>query len=741
MYDIFYTGNNVNKSTAKKVQNFQQAQAQALTKMFWFVPADVEICSDFNFDYVVDEWDTCYVNRFLNRETYDGIVLAPKNLSVTQEKIDTREYESTKDLEIVASVPKPFDQFYIDSYDKYLHALETSSTEMFWMLTQNVSHNQDFIDNFYFSHSNTYDRKENHAFIHDVNGRELYNGVFLCSKHKAISKREIEYRFLVSSKEWPDVVSTPVQYEIFTVDTYDDYLHAVDTSSKEMFWAVRSGIDTSDFLFDLYFSHDNKYDREINHSFLHQENDKLLRNSVWLLSKKSTVSQKEIEYRFLVGAKEWDIVASKTKPYDRFVVNNYKDYELALETTSTDMFWAIPDRIQLIDESVFNLVYPYQNNFDDTYKFERNINHVFKNGDYYDGLILCSKNCKITQKEFDFGFIVQKQEVDRIVSKPILYDKIFVSDYEDYKEKIKKAESHFVWVIPNDVDASFDYDYQIPTWEKENIHIFKNGEYNDGIFLQHVDRHISKREFEFCWHNPKKEIDIIASKPKPYDIVFISYQEPDADDNYANLLERFPRAKRVHGVKGIHQAHIAAAKLCDTDMIWIVDGDAIIVDDFNFDYQVPKWQHDHVFVWRSKNPVNDMVYGYGGVKLFPRQQTLDVDVNTADMTTSISTKFNAVQEIANITSFNTDPFNTWKSAFRECAKLASKTIRGQVNEETEKRLEIWCTRGNEARFGRYAISGACAGRDFGYNNRDQPDNLRLINDFDWLKEQFDVTTA
>ena len=45
-----------------------------------------------------------------------------------------------------------------------------------------------------------------------------------------------------------------------------------------------------------------------------------------------------------------------------------------------------------------------------------------------------------------------------------------------------------------------------------------------------------------------------------YDIVFISYEEPNADDVYAELKERYPMAKRVHGVKGIHQAHIAAAK-------------------------------------------------------------------------------------------------------------------------------------------------------------------------------------
>ena len=105
-----------------------------------------------------------------------------------------------------------------------------------------------------------------------------------------------------------------------------------------------------------------------------------------------------------------------------------------------------------------------------------------------------------------------------------------------------------------------------------------------------------------------------------------------------HLRLRFPMAKRVHGVKGIHQAHIAAAKKCFTKMFWIVDADAIVMDNFNFDYIVPNHQLDHVHVWRAKNPVNDLVYGYGGVKLFPRQMTIDMDTSKADMTTSISSQ-------------------------------------------------------------------------------------------------------
>ena len=218
-----------------------------------------------------------------------------------------------------------------------------------------------------------------------------------------------------------------------------------------------------------------------------------------------------------------------------------------------------------------------------------------------------------------------------------------------------------------------------------------------------------------------------------YDIVFISYDESSADANYAALKARFPMAKRVHGVKGIHQAHIKAAKKCFTKMFWIVDADAIIMDDFNFDYVVPDHQLDHVHVWRAKNPINGLEYGYGGVKLFPRQMTIDMDTSKTDMTTSISSKFIAVEETANITAFNTDAFSTWRSAFRECAKLSSKTILRQNDEETGYRLSTWCTKGSERSFGDYAIAGAIAGREFGISNIN---DVSLINNFEWLKEQF-----
>lgn len=224
-----------------------------------------------------------------------------------------------------------------------------------------------------------------------------------------------------------------------------------------------------------------------------------------------------------------------------------------------------------------------------------------------------------------------------------------------------------------------------------------------------------------------------------FDIVFISYDEPNADSNYNKLKERYPLSKRVHGVKGIHHAHIAAAKRVFTSMFWVVDADAILLDSFKFDYKLTKAEHEIVHVWRSRNPINGLEYGYGGVKLLPRKLTLNMDMSKPDMTTSISSMFKVVDEVSNITAFNTDPFSTWRSAFRECCKLSSRTILGQVEEETVFRLDTWCNVGFDKPFGEFSISGALAGRAYGQENAGNKPALLMINDFDWLKSQFEQT--
>ena len=92
--------------------------------------------------------------------------------------------------------------------------------------------------------------------------------------------------------------------------------------------------------------------------------------------------------------------------------------------------------------------------------------------------------------------------------------------------------------------------------------------------------------------------------------------------------------------------------------------------------------------------------------------------------------------VSNVTAFNTDPFSTWRSAFRECVKLSSKVIDRNYEHETEERLLSWCMDGADRPFGKYAIAGARAGRRYGTDNIADKDELVKINDFNWLEEQF-----
>ena len=221
-----------------------------------------------------------------------------------------------------------------------------------------------------------------------------------------------------------------------------------------------------------------------------------------------------------------------------------------------------------------------------------------------------------------------------------------------------------------------------------------------------------------------------------YDIVMITYNEPNGDENFQKLQQRFPRAKRVHGIKGIHNAHIEAAKQVSSDLFWVVDGDAVIHDDFMFDYVAPHNEKDYVKVWRSINPVNGLEYGYGGVKLLPRALTEHMDTSKPDMTTSISSKFKPMPVVSNYTDFAVDEFTAWRSAFRECCKLSSKVIDRQKSGETDERLETWCTHA-EGKFADIVLQGANAGVIYGTANKFNKDNLAKINDFDWLLTQFE----
>jgi len=218
-----------------------------------------------------------------------------------------------------------------------------------------------------------------------------------------------------------------------------------------------------------------------------------------------------------------------------------------------------------------------------------------------------------------------------------------------------------------------------------------------------------------------------------YDVIFMSYGETNSEKNFELVKDKAPHAKRVEGVKGIGNAHRACAEISKTDMLWIVDADAELANYFEFDYE-PKEKKVHS--WLSFNPVNSIVCNHGAVKLYPTEslkielQDWFLDFNTSKYPMSETIY---VKEISNTTAFNSDPFSTWRAAFKQTVKYNywMNTI-GQY--DFQNKINIWCSVGEDKPFGEYAIRGAKRGCQF-YKENDKK-TLHLINDYVIMEELF-----
>lgn len=216
-----------------------------------------------------------------------------------------------------------------------------------------------------------------------------------------------------------------------------------------------------------------------------------------------------------------------------------------------------------------------------------------------------------------------------------------------------------------------------------------------------------------------------------YDLFFLSYEEPFAEQSWVEFKTRFPHAKRVHGVKGILAAHQACAKKSFTSHFYVVDADNDVDPRFEFNYKVPEYDRDYVHLWYARNPVNLLEYGWGGLKLFPKKVVLGASSMTSDMTTSFDLKI--IPKAVSTTHFNKTPFDTWRSAFRECAKLQKGAFKNNNAEETLLRLNAWVNPPvTGAANWEFCVDGAISGKQFAEGTFD----ISQVNDWEWLKEQF-----
>jgi len=234
------------------------------------------------------------------------------------------------------------------------------------------------------------------------------------------------------------------------------------------------------------------------------------------------------------------------------------------------------------------------------------------------------------------------------------------------------------------------------------------------------------------------------------DIIYLSYDEPNAEKNYADLCSKIPWAKRVHGVKGSDAAHKACANLSETEYFVTVDGDNIVDPEFinvEIDLNELGLTQDHVFSWCGKVNVNNLMYGNGGLKLWTRKFVNNMRTHeNSDPTDTkglvefcFDDRYYQFNENYSTSVINASPFQAFRAGFREGVKMsldqgAKVSSIKDIWWQNYQRLLIWCSVGSDLENGDWAIYGAREGcyltncTDWDYAN---------VRDFEYLTTQWE----
>jgi hypothetical protein len=207
------------------------------------------------------------------------------------------------------------------------------------------------------------------------------------------------------------------------------------------------------------------------------------------------------------------------------------------------------------------------------------------------------------------------------------------------------------------------------------------------------------------------------------DIIFLSYDEPNADLHYADLCNKVPWAKRIHGVKGSDHAHKAAAELSETDWFITVDADNIVDPQFfNLDLDMSE-PSVKVYGWCGKNVINGLRYGNGGLKIWNKEFVLNMrthenaESDRAQVDFCWEDGYRNFPRVYSESFITGSPFQAWRAGFREGVKMTlldgvkvpAQEIKERIWWHNIHRLRMWSTVGSHEENGIYAVYGARLG--------------------------------
>lgn len=245
-----------------------------------------------------------------------------------------------------------------------------------------------------------------------------------------------------------------------------------------------------------------------------------------------------------------------------------------------------------------------------------------------------------------------------------------------------------------------------------------------------------------------KQDEVIKLRDMP--VVFLSYDEPNADENFEFLKANHPnykKIKRVHGVKGFDAAHKEAARVADAERFFTIDADcrvdrAIWSKSIKLTPDIAQ----ATLSWSSRNIVNGLVYGNGGVKLWYSEHVKNMQSHEAadkeDGRNNVDfcwdpANYKQMNSTYGVVHNNSTAKQAFRAGYREGIKMgldqgklvAVEDFNHKMYPANYARWLIWMTVGRDIENGAWSIYGARLAARMLYIDRV---DHTTIADYDWF---------
>ena len=232
--------------------------------------------------------------------------------------------------------------------------------------------------------------------------------------------------------------------------------------------------------------------------------------------------------------------------------------------------------------------------------------------------------------------------------------------------------------------------------------------------------------------------------PNNIDAFYISYDEPNCEQNWEHVKQLVPHANRIHGVKGFEAAHKVCAAASTTGRFMTIDGDNWLLEG-SFDTPLDDTGiEDAVFSFKSKNVINGLEYGNGGIKCWPKAALLSSSTHESNGSTDFcwALRYYQVDVLGSVSVNNATAYQAWRAGYREGVKMSyvdgvpmrdPRADIGSIWYGNRSKLNVWMSIGRDSEHGVWAMLGARQGFCELYSGI--IDN-RMINDYDWFADHW-----